>query len=791
MNSYSGKRINRQDPIKSCMEDKLNRTNFINYTANIIDNAPTDDNAFVVAINGRWGEGKTSVKNMIVEKYQNNLNDIIIEYNYLEFQTQTELQKNFSCKIVDSLEKNRKRNSFFYRHNLGFLKTIIILGFFSFLTICLFKPQVTLKNIAVYLLTTLLTGLYFIQTALFGEVIFAKLMESIQKIMSKIELFLKFSTTPKNDPTFNSEKLKKFVSSNFNGDKIIIFIDMFDALEFNQINVLIKFLNINLILPNCVFVLFYDKEIVSKALNTNVYAGDNYLNKLVNLQLDLPLINDRVLFSFLQNELSEKYNINIEFSKRFKFVRNYFSSLNKVYSFLDSFDLNYKITMDSVNNLNVSINRNDFFYLEVLRFFENSLYREVRKNKLLLTCFDNKILSLFDDFDLSTPFTSDRVKAFVRLFKDVNCKDNADNLKELIFDLFPLIKLFISGDSIEENITSKQTVGNYDYFDFYFAYDLSEYTIQRDAFIKISKHLTNNEEFIESFKEVFHIKNDEAIPMFSYKFLMKLNEQHFLLNNLNNLSFGKESEFLKNLIWLSIYSDNIVSTKTVINILLKHFYINNINVEEIIKIFSLVVAKNENIYICHLLEIIFLIYKKYLYIICDDNIQFINQSRSILRKMLVNNFRLFLKDDYLKFLLENTFVSNLIRNYLFNLIECFFDTKTIDELRNNNYLNRLLSSQLFINIKKSLFNNYFDLLYKYLNFVIFSKNEGKKVYYSININNLYPFKILEILDAYEKHSICKNDLSYKILFKLNGIDYNKLEKIKQKDILKKLFILKE
>ena len=53
-----------------------------------------------------------------------------------------------------------------------------------------------------------------------------------------------------------------------------------------------------------------------------------------------------------------------------------------------------------------------------------------------------------------------------KLFDGVVCEENLDNLKALIFELFPLLKNFLEDKSENVVILNKTTVGIYDYFDF-------------------------------------------------------------------------------------------------------------------------------------------------------------------------------------------------------------------------------------------------------------------------------------------------------------------------------------
>ena len=110
---FANQRNNRQEPIQSNIEDKLNRSIFVNYVTNIIRNAPTTNRAFVLSVNGKWGEGKTSVKNLIAERLLYNKkssNNMLLEFNSIEFQNQKELNKIFLDKVVN-IVKGKNKNS--------------------------------------------------------------------------------------------------------------------------------------------------------------------------------------------------------------------------------------------------------------------------------------------------------------------------------------------------------------------------------------------------------------------------------------------------------------------------------------------------------------------------------------------------------------------------------------------------------------------------------------------------------------------------------------------------------
>lgn len=60
--------LHNDQPITKSHQDKLNRADFVELVTNAIENCPHKQGSYVIAIDGAWGSGKTSVKNLIKEK---------------------------------------------------------------------------------------------------------------------------------------------------------------------------------------------------------------------------------------------------------------------------------------------------------------------------------------------------------------------------------------------------------------------------------------------------------------------------------------------------------------------------------------------------------------------------------------------------------------------------------------------------------------------------------------------------------------------------------------------------
>ena len=239
-------KINRQEPITSSSEDKLNRKSFVNYVVNIINNVSVLNGSFVISINGKWGEGKTSFKNLVIENLRNRKNErnLLLEFNSANFENQKEISSNFISKIVSAVRnKKAKYRIFDFIHENR--KPLLLTALLAFLSYGIFKPNI-LRDAS-----SLVVGIFTIKK-LFGLFGLKKFLSVFRRQLSKISLssltdvisrsYLKADVVHKilyydsvKNSYYDNAKLRNFIETKCDYDKVILFIDNFDLIEFSQI----------------------------------------------------------------------------------------------------------------------------------------------------------------------------------------------------------------------------------------------------------------------------------------------------------------------------------------------------------------------------------------------------------------------------------------------------------------------------------------------------------------------------------------------------------------------------
>lgn len=751
---FENPRNNRQEPIQSSAEDKLNRSTFVNYATNIIKNAPTNNRAFIVSINGKWGEGKTSVKNLMMERLLYNKkssNNMLLEFNSLEFQNQKELNKIFLDKVINIVKGKAKNIEFvdFIKEN----KKII----FSILFVIILAIGIVYPNVFVRF-SSLIFSIVFIFRAQFRKITLGTLMEVLSKSYVKVDVIHRILYYDELK-VYNIEniKLKKYLETKCQYNRIIVFIDNFDSLEPNQIKMLIQLINSKLNLPKFVFVLFYDKYIVGNCLTTNVYNGSEFIEKFVNIQLDLPMITEDILFTFLQGELQEKYGINIEFLKKFNCVKNYFSSLNKIYSFLDNFNVNYTIASKNLKYNKFDFNKNDFLYLEILRFFENDLYRIIRQNKRLLTKHNLKI---YTENKQIWPKISTSVR-----------NNSEENIKELMIRLFPYTSKEFNMDETydEDMLVNSKSVGCFDYFDYYFIYDLSENVIPETTFNKLKDYLLDNKEFVINFKKEFSVISDSSIRYYAGSFLYKIYKRTENLNVLQYETDKKtEKELLKNIIWLYIYSDRDISSKKYITQILLTYYKKHQDLKNTLNNLKEILDERNYFNYFYILELLGIIKNILLDVIFAKELNKITEYKNYINKILFKYNELLLEDeDILKYLSKNEFNSKMQLNHIITFIKnkLLMRSRAKIDHEVEEFARNYIKSGKFDQLKDKIFREYFKLLYVFTEFCVKKRIINNNLYLILDPNDLYPFKLEEVTKAFKLNKIAKKDKIYSVLLR--------------------------
>lgn len=335
---YSDKAIEKQE------DDELGRSTFAQELGKAILSLDTSDN-FVIALNGDWGCGKTSILNMAIEEIDKTADSvhkpIVIWFNPWNYSDTTQLINQFFKKLSEGIGRN---------DNSPILKKI---G----------------KNIEEYS-----AALEFTE--------FLPILGPISKLIKA------FGSTVKDIAEASSDisQIKENIENDLKNQeqKIVIIIDDIDRLPNEQIRFIFQLVNSLAGFPNVRYLLSFDKDIVCNALkDVQKCDGEKYLEKIIQISFTIPPINRSKLENTLNKRISEFITevfttSNDNSSYRNKILINcvmpYIKNIRDINRLLNSFYLKYGLIGKETNDY-------DLLAITAFEIFDPTVLRWIYSNR--------------------------------------------------------------------------------------------------------------------------------------------------------------------------------------------------------------------------------------------------------------------------------------------------------------------------------------------------------------------------------------------------------------------------
>lgn len=386
-----------EEAIQFPEQDLLDRGKFIEDLHKEIKNLPFKD-SFVFGLYGSWGEGKTSVVNLLKNKFKENKDYLVINFDPWYFKDEEAILAAFYNQIEQSLSQK-----FILP---GFKKTFM--KYQNLISMGLSQTGVT--------------------------IIFSDTKESIEEIRQRIESYI--------------AQTKR---------KIIIFIDDIDRLQPEEALFIFKLVRLNAKFQNTIFLLAFDPVIVQNYFINNLKIDSEFLEKIVQKPIPLPAIEQQYIDQFLDNHIEKLFNeLVISKERREKFekdfsliyrtqIKRFFKTLRRTKRYLNGL----RSTLPPIKN---EVNLHDFLILEVIRVFCPRVYNDIWHNPwfYIPSKWSTEVYFL-------SPFSNieedEKHKLIKKHIEDlVKNEKEGEVLKELLKDIFFVeVKNALSGGGIEHS----------------------------------------------------------------------------------------------------------------------------------------------------------------------------------------------------------------------------------------------------------------------------------------------------------------------------------------------------
>lgn len=494
-------------PIGSKDEDVLGRYPFAASIGKAISGWKHRD-SLVIALYGPWGSGKSSIKNMALRAISE-LPDqpLIIDFNPWQWAGEERLTQAFFQEVGRCLGRDEKSASSRQRAKTwalysAYLKTTANLaeGFAHLAKWALLTfGAATLVGGGISIVSGLppwLTLLAGVPLAMAAALKWGKgLSEEMAALFEKRAQFHEESL-----PELKSRLSKLFEPLTH---PVVVVMDDVDRLTPLEIRQLFRLVKANADLPNVVYFLLFQRDLVEEALDQEMLGhGKGYLEKIVQVGVDVPALQRAQLYNVLFRGLDKQMTyqgVGRHFDQQrwgnifHGGFRSLFDNIRDVKRFLSS--LSFQVSM-FLETGSFEVNFIDLLVLEALRVFEPDVYHALPTLKRELV-HAKEHRDLFGD-----PNKDPEYRALHSIFAEVDPK-RVDAAKELVAQLFPLAAWAFDGPQHGESLDRwyrELRVCHPDVFDRYFQLAVSDGDVSQADIDRIIGAMDDREKLVTELK---------------------------------------------------------------------------------------------------------------------------------------------------------------------------------------------------------------------------------------------------------------------------------------------------
>lgn len=444
---------NTDKPIENFEDDILGRSFFAKQLGQTILSIDSKD-TITIGLYGKWGSGKTSIINLALKEIEDKASSLI--------ESQKPLIMRFSpWNFTDNQN--------------------LILQFFKQL-----KRELKIKNYVGFS-----KGLGEALESYSGAIELAQAVPVIGQYIPILKMTMNYWSKKLkgnvSDDSIVSTKNKVIEELKKNNKKIVVVIDDIDRLSNEQIRMVFQLVKEVASLPNIIYFLSMDKDIVVRALvQVQNCDGEEYLEKIVQVPFLIPKLDRNKVLNLLFVKLDEVINkkgVNIDkkyWSKVYwKCIYPYVNTIRDVNRIMNTFQFRYYLVSDEVNFI-------DMIAITVIQVMKPQIYNWILENEGEL-CGG-----------------SAGYGGVVYSEQDNKKKQYADELHniggvkalEVIAALFPKIDKEINHnyELVSEDILRKnQRIADSERFKVYFSLDMSDIVVSHSMLIRSIKEMGENE----------------------------------------------------------------------------------------------------------------------------------------------------------------------------------------------------------------------------------------------------------------------------------------------------------
>lgn len=441
-------------PVKTEKQDCFQRYYFSKRIAQTIIHRKVSE-SIVIGIYGEWGEGKSSVLRFIEDNLKKDPNIIVCNFNPWRFKDELQLLKGYfnllSSQLKRSIQTKSERIGEFISE---YADTII--------------PELSLL----------------------GGVIGTNPGSIVKKAADK------YSNISIEE---QKERIEKILSEE--KKKVVVIIDDIDRLDRKEIQAIFKLVKLTGDFSFTSYILAFDDKMVAKAIgemyeNGDEQAGKNYLEKIIQVPLRLPLAQKEALKNFCFERVDNAIQANdIELTKdeaqRFvnhfvKYFLPHLATPRIAIRFCNALSFSMPLLYKEVNIV-------DLMLIEGVKVFFPELYDFIRNNPEIFTNSYSSLPTHSSSYDNAEHKRKEKTKEQINKILEVY---NSNSILSLLSDLFPILKdvyhNYMHGDRNHTEWYKDKRIVSPHYFKRYFAYTVIKGEISDVSFQRLLNYITTH-----------------------------------------------------------------------------------------------------------------------------------------------------------------------------------------------------------------------------------------------------------------------------------------------------------
>lgn len=443
------------NPINNKGEDCLNRTEFSKQLAKAILSYTKIDN-FTISLCGKWGSGKTSILNMVVEEINELTKDkrvdekpIIITFNPWNYSDCNQLINQFFQAIQSKIKVDDKNEK--------------------------------LKNVGNALQKYSSIFEYSTYIPLLGQY-----LGPIKDLLANVGEHMAEIAAERVSLTFQKTKVIDALKSQ--KQKFIIIIDDIDRLNNEQIRLIFQLVNSLAGFPNMIYLLSFDRNVVTRALESEQNCnGEEYLEKIIQVPFEVPVANkslvNKAFCEMLDDIIFDENAQTDNFEQDYwdivfpKCISPFIKSMRDVNRILNTFQFKYGLMHEETNCV-------DLLALTTLQVCAPEIYYWISDNTNYL------IGSKYTSGGISSAEQKNNYSKYYDVFKNIYKEPGL--MITVIQVLFPKFSWntggYNSNSDSEDELRYKQKIASKDRIKRYFNLSLEDISITKGKMIDTIKN---------------------------------------------------------------------------------------------------------------------------------------------------------------------------------------------------------------------------------------------------------------------------------------------------------------